>query len=47
MFKTVLDNGSFERTRTRILQLGVISLLPNRILPGRAAQLQRWASSNG
>ena len=34
-------NKSFERTRTGILQLGIISFLPNRSLPPRAAQLQR------
>jgi hypothetical protein len=34
-------NKSFERTRTGILQLGIISFLPNRSLPLRAAQLQR------
>jgi hypothetical protein len=34
-------NQSFERTRAGILQLGIISFLPNRSLPPRAAQLQR------
>jgi hypothetical protein len=34
-------NQSFERTRTGILRLGIISFLPNRSLPSRAAQLQR------
>ena len=39
-----LPNQSFERTRTGILQLGIISFLPNRSLPARAAQLQRYAA---
>jgi hypothetical protein len=37
----ITPNQSFERTRTGILQLGLISFLPNRSLPLRAAQLQR------
>lgn len=39
-------NWSFERTRAGILRLGTISFLPNRSLSARAAQLQRYASSN-
>jgi hypothetical protein len=36
-------NKSFERTRTGILQSGIISFLPNCSLPVLAAQLQRYA----